>query len=576
MASRERVRGFTIDGEHSRDLDDAFWVTKTDTGYCVEISISDAAKAVSKGSEPDLDAQARVETVYRRYGNKPMLPRDLAEDKLSLLPGKARKTLTVRVDLDESGRAVSSAVTRTRLRSLFRLSHKRCDEELMNPSGRFHAQLSLCQELANKLYDSRRLNGALALYDVDSHLYADEDGIIRKYEGDFFHAQMIVQEFMILANEQIATLLAKSGRLAIYRNHRARASAPNRTELLSRVSEAISTRHALMHLRQQMQLWMDRAQYGLSVEGHYGLGLAAYCHFTSPIRRYVDLVQHRIVRSMLKGEPEPYSRDELQRIVDSVNEWHRAQDEASETYFKEKAAKEMRVVSQGSAESLGSLSMSAFSRVVKQAIKDDKPTPDLESVLQDRIRRGEISPFDLYYLAFHSSSRWKSREALAEELPKKPHFSIMMLEILQQRDAAKYMITTIGSFQSVVTVEWNGSVTVSEAKQSSSKKHSQALAASSWIVGHMQGSNQPPGAVKLEQQQQSGFVNWVGLLNEWCQTKQQEVVFRYESDGPPHQPSFKCYGTLGELVAVANAATKKDAKKLVAEKLVAMLPGGSA
>jgi ribonuclease R len=319
-----------------------------------------------------------------------------------------------------------------------------------------------------------------------------------------------------------------------------------------------------------MQLWMEKAQYGLSVDGHYGLGLAAYCHFTSPIRRYMDLVQQRIVRAMIKGEDEPYTREELQKIVDEVNAWRLAREEETESYFKSRAQEKMREVGLGSATELKSLPVSGFSRVLKQAIKDDKPTPDLEVVLHERMRSGQLSPFDLYFLAFHASAQWiDSKTVLAEELPDRPHLSIMILEILKAREGAKYQIQISGAFRAVVTVEMNG-VTTSSTADGSNKKKAQSAAATKWIIGHMFGGN-AEGTPDQPVEQFSSDENWIGRLNEWCQTHQKEVAFRYQAGGLAHQPKFKCYGTLGDLVVEAEAATKKDAKKLVAERLMRQL-----
>ena len=588
---RTIVKGVTIDSAYSKDLDDAIWAVKTDQGYRVDISVSDVSESLIKDSPTDLEAKAKVETLYYRDFNKPMLPMRLSEQKLSLLPNEKRKTITVTIDLDETCEILKLDISETVLISEAKLSHKRTDDELRNDKEPLHPLISLFQEIANKLYNSRRAKGACAFYDVFSHVYADEEGNLRKYEGDFFHSQMIVQEFMILANEEIASWLALQNRPALYRNHKARISTPDRQDVLRQVNDALVHPEYLASLSARMNLWFEKAEYGTIVKGHYGLNLPAYTHFSSPIRRYADLVNHRIIKAAIHKAASPYSHEELDELAKHINHWTQEHDRIRGEKFKEQRQEIQRSKAGLSLESIMRMTSIDFNRVLKQAIKDDQFSECLEESILGKAKTANLLPFDIYYVLFRASDKWnRLKDEVLKALDLKPFLGISVLEILKQRDELIYEFIPESDgqlFYSWVKVNWKSNNTMIAAPAAdATKKGAQSNAAVSWIRGYITNqliplelanfklNKKPP---VIENGQLDG-VNYIGRLNEWAQVnKESSPSFTFEGTGPSHAPSFLCKASISlkniSIQGEGTASTKKDAKQYAAKALFLKIAG---
>ena len=119
--------------------------------------------------------------------------------------------------------------------------------------------------------------------------------------GDRHRSHLLIQEFMILANRAVAQWLADQDIPALYRNHTARAISPDRETM----NQTLMTLGSGAAIRKRLTSWLNRAEYGPALVGHFALNLPAYCHFTSPIRRLADLINHRIVKALLKQQDSP-------------------------------------------------------------------------------------------------------------------------------------------------------------------------------------------------------------------------------------------------------------------------------
>lgn len=308
---RNRVAGITIDHMHSRDLDDAFWLEGTSENGVLSISIVDAAHFVKKGSDMDALAFKHGRTHYVGTRQKtPMLPRQLSSMSASLYPHVERPAITISIPIT-NGTAGISTISRTFLTSRARFAHGHIDGILSQPAHAYHAMIASCVDLSRSLFLSRQQHGAITLLDEVHRMLTAEDGRLMQIgEHESFAAYLMVQEFMILGNEIVATLFHAHGAPAIFRNHQARTQ---------------STAWPMTHHTDtqtfdvQWRRSFEPAYYGAKASRHAGLNLPYYLHFTSPLRRYADLANHRILVSLLDGEDHPYSHDELSGIADHLN-----------------------------------------------------------------------------------------------------------------------------------------------------------------------------------------------------------------------------------------------------------------
>jgi ribonuclease R len=347
---------FTIDPETAKDFDDALTLTE-DRAY---VHIADVSWFVPAGSPLDRGAQERAFSVYVPGLVSPMLPPELSEELCSLRPHTDRLCLTVEVPLENGLPAGEPRFYRSVIRSRERLTYSRAQAILR---GREQADAELtealqgAERLATALRDRRFARGALRIESGEAVFAFDgKGGVERAWRESEPHAHMLVEELMILANELVAGLLAGRRREALYRVHElpepqsvqlmlARLAdlgvpTPSASERMSpadaaavagAASEAVTAyvkrsgrgRDAFPPLVLQA---LKQARYDPHNLGHMGLASSAYCHFTSPIRRYPDLVVHRALLRELGVSDEPLP-DDLPDVAEhaSVRERHASQ-----------------------------------------------------------------------------------------------------------------------------------------------------------------------------------------------------------------------------------------------------------
>ncbi len=317
---------FTIDGESSKDFDDAVSVERTERGYRLGVYIADVAEYVREGSPLDREAIARGTSVYLADRVIPMLPEKLSNGLCSLNEGERRFVLAAIIELDGRGNRISAEVCEGVIRSTARLTYTGVQAMLDGDEGlreRFAAvvpSLEIMRELAEKRVNIRKKRGAIDFDLTETEIEFDAAGHVAdiRRKPRLFSAQ-IIEEFMILANCAVAEKFGKAKVPFVYRVHE-RAS-PDKiaslndyldavgagvrcplnpapadvAELLAKVPEDISGAVARVTLRS-----MSKATYEPSGDGHFGLAEPDYCHFTSPIRRYPDLAIHRIIKTCLR------------------------------------------------------------------------------------------------------------------------------------------------------------------------------------------------------------------------------------------------------------------------------------
>ncbi len=324
------VQGFTLDAMESKDLDDAIWLERSNGEWRVLVTISDVDALVPMGSLLDREAVTRVTSHYfpeRSRDGKvepkyviPMLPTILSEKHLSLQEGESRLTLTVEMLLTGDFRPISADIKRTRLVSAKKLGLSEYgDRKIIGDPG---LPLRDYYHMAKGLNHKRWSDPGWAYQELKNGISTNEDGMVR--EGSLSAASLIVQEFMVLTNQAVAELLNRENLAAPFRNHLpARNSPPTKAQIRAEIERNSDYRKLVDDLRATYQKLLGSALYEAAPAGHFGLGIPAYTHFTSPIRRYADLVIHRIVKAHLSGAKSPYTPEEIQQLCLYLNKRNR-------------------------------------------------------------------------------------------------------------------------------------------------------------------------------------------------------------------------------------------------------------
>jgi ribonuclease R len=316
LEGREDLRNqfiVTIDPDDARDFDDAIHVEKTRNGWQLGVHIADVAAYVEPGSALDREARRRGNSVYLPDRVIPMLPERLSNGVCSLNPGVDRLTHSVFVHFDKNGVAKSARFVRSVIRSAHRLTYKQAYAILKSePRDELSERLHIAWELASLLRRKRFERGALDLDFPEVKVWVDTDGRPVKLERvENNESHQLVEEFMLAANEAVARELKKRAIPTIYRVH----ENPDPNKLAEYREFVLSFNYKVGDLTHRAELQrllglirgkpeeqplkiallksLKRARYSAQPLGHYGLAKANYLHFTSPIRRYADLVVHR-------------------------------------------------------------------------------------------------------------------------------------------------------------------------------------------------------------------------------------------------------------------------------------------
>ena len=337
----------TIDPETARDYDDAIAVTRHGTNWELAVHIADVSHYVRPGSALDEEARERGNSTYLPDRVLPMLPPRLCDGICSLREGEDRLTRLCLMQINRQGKVFKAEFKDAVICSRRRLSYPQVLEVLQGKASTGDAELDAMILEAGKLADLLRRKrfeaGALRLDMPEMRLITDDHGAPVDVEVETSdEAHQLVEEFMLAANESVAHALNAHSLPAIYRVHEApdparlselaqelkaygiKAGALNTREELNAVMDKIEGHPDEQILKVQLLRAMMRARYSPDALGHYGLAKGDYCHFTSPIRRYADLVVHRAF-ARLSGTPSAPlpSPGTLATIADHISETER-------------------------------------------------------------------------------------------------------------------------------------------------------------------------------------------------------------------------------------------------------------
>ena len=317
----------TIDGETARDFDDAICVERSGDQFILYVSIADVGHYVRTGSSIDQEAYLRGTSVYLPDRVLPMLPERLSNDLCSLVPDQDRPAFTAILRFDAAGRRIDARYTKSLIRSRQRFTYTTVNELLYlnNPQtraahGELVPMLEHADALVERLKQHRIARGSLE-FNVPEPEVVLQDGTVGDIRlAERNRAHMLIEDCMLAANEAVAETLATARRPVLYRIHEY--PDPTKLESFTDAAKALGfhlpsfeispawftqvieqarnspTEYIVNNL---LLRTMQQARYSPNDSGHFGLAASHYLHFTSPIRRYPDLVAHRVLHNLLAG-----------------------------------------------------------------------------------------------------------------------------------------------------------------------------------------------------------------------------------------------------------------------------------
>lgn len=338
----------TIDPTTAKDYDDALSIEKDKNGcYHLGVHIADVSHFVPEGSDLDVEAYTRSNSTYFIDGVVPMLPESLSNNLCSLKENVNRYVISVLMTLSPKGELLNYQIVRSVIHSRKRFTYEEALELLQSDSKSPHLKvLKLLVELCSHFKEERKKRFSVDLAMTEVRLIMGNDGVpIGKEKIEYDITHQMVEEFMLKANEVVATHLIKEGRNSIFRVHEEPSAdtlkeffsyarllgfrlpaEPNEKDIQTLFEMAQKSPHleklAIRYIRS-----MKLAIYSEKNKGHYGLALENYTHFTSPIRRYSDLVIHRLLFD------KNYNPD-LQEIADQCTEKERLSFKAEMSVLK--------------------------------------------------------------------------------------------------------------------------------------------------------------------------------------------------------------------------------------------------
>ena len=351
----------TIDPADAKDHDDAIWVEKSPRGWTLAVHIADVSHYIKPGSPMDQEAIERGNSTYLVDRVLPMLPTELSNGICSLVPNVDRLTKCALLEISADGEITRSKFIDAVIHSRAKLSYEQAQAILDGkpaPAGSEPQLVGMVKEawkLASAMRTRRFAQGALDLEMPEIKIRLDDQGRAEVAEPVIHtESHQLVEECMLAANEAVAKILRERMKPAIYRIH----EDPDPSRLLdyTETAKAHGYRPGDLTNRAHIQKLLDaskgspeehviklgllkslkRAAYSAEPIGHYGLAKSDYCHFTSPIRRYADLIVHRALQPLLENPPKPHDRTpsqaDLREISRHISDTERTSSDAeSET-----------------------------------------------------------------------------------------------------------------------------------------------------------------------------------------------------------------------------------------------------
>lgn len=358
-----KITTFTIDPHDAKDFDDALSFRKLDNGlYEIGVHIADVSHYVIPNTALDAEAFDRATSVYLVDRTIPMLPERLSNELCSLRPNEDKLTFAAVFEMDDKGKIKKEWFGRTIIHSDRRFSYEEAQTVLEEGKGDYAEELKILNSLAKKLRKERFNKGAVNFETTEVKFKLDEKGrplaVIPKIRKD---AHKLIEEFMLLANKQVATYVynykkQKEKNTFVYRihdfpdpekvkdfsvfakqfGHKMNVDENSISKSLNKLMEEIEGKPEQNILEQLAIRTMAKAKYSTETKGHFGLAFEHYTHFTSPIRRYPDMMVHRLLQHYLDdGKPLSNTEYEDKCIHSSEREKRAADAERASIKYKQ-------------------------------------------------------------------------------------------------------------------------------------------------------------------------------------------------------------------------------------------------
>jgi ribonuclease R len=354
---------FTIDPEDAKDFDDALSFKKLDNGnYEIGVHIADVTHYVTPNTALEREAYDRATSVYLVDRTIPMLPERLSNGLCSLRPNEDKLTFAAVFEIDERAKIVNEWFGRTIIHSDKRFSYEEAQQVIETGLGPFVEELLILNDLAKRLRKERFSKGAVNFETTEVKFKLDEKGkplaVIPKIRKD---AHKLIEEFMLLANKHVATFVynykkGKEKNTFVYRihdfpdpdkvkdfalfakqfGHKMNVEETSISRSLNQLMEEIEGKPEQNVLEQLAIRTMAKAKYSTDPKGHFGLAFQHYSHFTSPIRRYPDMMVHRLLQQYLDdGKPASKTEFEERSVHSSEREKRAADAERASIKYKQ-------------------------------------------------------------------------------------------------------------------------------------------------------------------------------------------------------------------------------------------------
>ena len=348
-----KVPFVTIDGADAKDFDDAVFCNLNDSGFLLNVAIADVAELVNEDSYLDQEAKKRGTSIYFPSKVIPMLPEKISNNLCSLVPDEIRNVLVSEINFSLDGSIKSYKFFQAKIMSHKRMTYSEVEEYIKNNnsnvSKKIKTSLDALNLLTKNLLVKRSQRKALEIEGNEPILNIDEDGKVSSIDlPRRLYAHQMIEESMLAANVCAANFMHKHYKFGVYRVHEKPEelkleslksffslkgfSSQNKDTPLALINKCLqfSSKNKLNKVLQTVVLQsLKRAEYSTKEIGHFGLQLDRYSHFTSPIRRYPDLMAHRLIKNIINKGNLDINKDKIEEICGEMSELERNAEKSS-------------------------------------------------------------------------------------------------------------------------------------------------------------------------------------------------------------------------------------------------------
>ena len=348
-----KVPFVTIDGADAKDFDDAVFCNLNDSGFLLNVAIADVAELVNEDSYLDQEAKKRGTSIYFPSKVIPMLPEKISNHLCSLVPDEIRNVLVSEINFSLDGSIKSYKFFQAKIMSHKRMTYAEVEDYIKNNnsnvSKKIKTSLDALNLLTKNLLVKRSQRKALEIEGNEPILSIDEDGKVSSIDlPRRLYAHQMIEESMLAANVCAANFMHKHYKFGVYRVHEKPEelkleslksffslkgfSNQNQDSPLALINKCLqfSSKNELNKVLQTVVLQsLKRAEYSTKEIGHFGLQLDRYSHFTSPIRRYPDLMTHRLIKNIINKGNLDIEKDEIDEICSEMSELERNAEKSS-------------------------------------------------------------------------------------------------------------------------------------------------------------------------------------------------------------------------------------------------------